>query len=219
MKNCSQILCYLIFTSFITCNDEFQNTNLVLAGMYDSSYIYYEYLPPLTVKTELNITTGFYEGTDSIDLNLDGNFDLIISLRLHPNDTLYEKGKSLYYPTCRMLLKNGFEVAVKKMNYSCGHGYCNWADFIATFEYGSDVVNSSEWSGSDNNQTLWNIFPAGVGYSFPGGWWSFVKSEDMYIGFRHKHNGPKNTFYYYYGWIRVNALVHQNMTFTSYAME
>ncbi len=217
MKNLLQILWLIILTSFISCNDEFKNTNFVLAGMCDSSYIYHEYLPPLAVKTELNITTGFYEGTDSIDLNLDGNFDLIISLRLHPNDTIYEKGKSLYYPTCRMDLKNGFEVAIKKMNYSCGHGYCNQTPFIEAFEYGSDVSRFSEWSEGETNQTLWNIFPPYVGY--PGGWWSFVKSEDMFIGFRHKHNGPKNTFYYYYGWIKVNALDHQNMTFTSYAME
>ncbi len=219
MKNCLQILWLIILTSFISCNDEFQNTNVVLAGMYNSSYIYHEYLPPLAVKTELNITTGFYEGTDSIDLNLDGNFDLIISLRLHPNDTIYEKGGRHYYPTCRMDFKNGFEVAMKGIPYSCGHGICNHAPFIAALEYGSDVSHFPEWSESKTNQTLWSIWPDDFGFKMPGGWWSFVKSEDMYIGFRHKHNGPKNTIYYYYGWIKVNALDHQNMTFTSCAME
>jgi hypothetical protein len=219
MKNHAQILCLIILLSLISCNDEFENNNVVLAGKYDSSYIYHEYLPPLTVKIELNITTGFYEGKDSIDLNLDGNSDLIISIRLHPNDTIYEKVMRYYYPTCRFELKNGFEVAIKKINYSCGHGVCNWADFIATFEYGSDIVNSSDWSESDTNQTLWNIFPPGVGYPYPEGWWSIVDNEEMYIGIRHKHNGPKNTFYFNYGWIKVNALDHQNMSFVSYAME
>lgn len=217
MKNLLQILWLIILTSLISCNDEFKNTNVVLAGRHDSASIYHKYMPPLTVKTELNISTGFYEGSDSIDLNLDGSFDLIIIMRLHPNDTMYERDRRLYYPTCRVDLKNGFEVAVKKMNYSCGHGYCNQTPFIAALEYSEDVSHFPEWSEAENNQTLWNIFPPHV--SYPGGWWSFVKSEEMYIGIRHKHNGAKNTFYYYYGWVKVNAFDHQNMSFTSYAME
>jgi hypothetical protein len=79
MKNYSHILCLIFLTSLISCNDEFRNTNVVLAGMYKSFSVYHEFLPTLAVKTELNIATGFYEGSDSIDLNLDDNFDLIIS--------------------------------------------------------------------------------------------------------------------------------------------
>lgn len=219
MKNYFQILWLIILASFISCNDEFKNTNVVLAGKYDSFSVYNEYVPLLAVKTELNITTEFYEGRDSIDLNMDGNFDLIITMRLHPNDTMYEKDRRLYYPTCRIEMKNGFEVAIKKMNYACGHGICNWADFIAAFEYGSDLTNFSGWSESNSVQTLWNVFPSGAGFSYPRGWWSIINNEDMYIGVRHMHKGPKNTFYYNYGWIRVNAVSHQNTLFISYVME
>jgi hypothetical protein len=219
MKNYSHILCLIFLTSLISCNDEFRNTNVVLAGMYNSFSVYHEFLPTLAVKTELNIATGFYEGSDSIDLNLDDNFDLIISMRLHPNDTMYEMDRRLYYPTCRIELKNGFEVAVKKMNYSCGHGICNWADFIAAFEYGSDISDFTGWSESNSVQTLWNVFPPGAGYPYPRGWWSIINNEEMYIGVRHKHRGPKNTFYFNYGWIRVNAVSPQNTLFMSYAME
>jgi len=219
MKNYSHILCLIILTSLISCNDEFKNTNVVLAGRYDSASIYHEYLPPLKVKTELNISTGFYVGSDSIDLNLDGNFDMIISMSLHPNDTIYKKGGRYYYPTCRMYLKNGFEVAMKGIPYACGHGICNHAPFIAAFEYGSDLSNFTEWSESETNQTLWSIWPDDFGFKMPGGWWSFVKNEEMYIGVRHKHKGPKNTFYFNYGWIRVNAVSPQNTSFMSYAME
>jgi len=192
---------------------------MVLAGMYNSFSVYHEYAPHLSVKTELNIKTGFYEGSDSIDLNLDGNFDLIISMRLHPNDTMCEKGGLYYYPTCRMYLKNGFEVAIKGIPSACGHGICNHAPFIAAFEYGSDLTNFPEWAESGTSETLWSIWPDDFGFKIPGGWWSFVKNEEMYIGVRHKHKGPKNTFYFNYGWISVNAVSPQNTLFMSYAME
>lgn len=201
----------------LSCKDEFTYTNEIYAGRVNFPNVYHEFISPMSIKTELNSTTGFYEGVDSLDLNEDRIYDIIISLRLHPKDTIYKKGDRYYYPTCKFEMKNGFEVAIGAFPYNCGHGYCATADFIAALEYGKDISHFPKWSGSNTKQTLWNIILYSVS-TFPGGWWSFVKSEEMYIGIKRKDKGPKSTNYTY-GWIRVNAISHQKMTIAGFYME
>jgi len=218
MKNRCQIFYLLILVLISSCkNEDYINENTVFAGEVKSSYIYHEFSPVLIVKTKLDTLSGFSAGRDSIDLNLDGNFDMIINLFLHPNDTAFKTGGKYFYPFCRLLFKNGFEVANKGFQYACGHGICNYAPFVDALEYDTDISHYPDWYSGDKEQTMWIITPAGSGY--PPGWWYYAENKEMFVGIRQKHAGSKKSFYYNYGWIKLYFVSHHNMSFISYAME
>jgi len=217
MKNQYRFLFLIILLIFVSCKKDEFSGNVVYAGKFDSTFNYFEFNPPLKVKTELDYTTGFYFGADSLDLNLDGEFDIIISLKMHPNDTIYKVGGIYSFPYCRFIMKNGFEVAVRNIGYSCHAGSCVEEPFIDALEFDSVISRYPKWSESQNKQTLWNIIPGNMEY--PGGWWTRINTEEMYIGVRIKKQGPKKTVHYKYGWIKINAVSLKNVSFTSYAME
>lgn len=214
------LIIFLVFV-FDSCNEEGEKiieSDIVYAGEYEAHYIHHEFSPPLKIKTKLDSVTGFSSGTDSIDLDLDGNFDLIISDYLHPEDTAYEIGTKRFFPSCRLLFKNNFEVAIKGFQYACGHGVCNYAPFIEAFEYNSDINHFEfDWYMGNENKTLWLITPEGSG--FPRGWWYYANEEERYIGIRIKEQLNSRTYYYRYGWIKVNATNHNDMSFIEYALE
>ncbi len=60
MKNHSQILCLIILLILISCNDDFNN-NVVVAGKYDSSYIFHEFLPPMIALLPRDCIALFYK--------------------------------------------------------------------------------------------------------------------------------------------------------------
>ena len=187
------------------------------AGIYDSTFVYHHFSPPLKIKTELDTITGFSSGSDSIDLDLDGNFDLIINIYLHLSDTAYEVGSKRFFPYCKLLFRNNFEVATKGYQYACGHGYCNYAPFVDAFEYDTEISHYKyDWYLGSEEQTMWLITPSGSG--FPPGWWYYADKE-MYIGIRIKEQLNNKTDYYRYGWIKVNAHSFHDLTFIDFALE
>lgn len=208
---------YLIILIFISsCKDDL-NYTVVTAGKHDSTYLYREFVPPFVVKVELDTAINFYSGMDSLDINLDGNIDIVISTRFNSNGSASKIDGKYIYPFYKLYLSNGFEVAVQTMNYACGHGYCNWKDFIAAIDYGTNISHFANWSESETEQVLWIEAPDGVDY--PHGWWTRINNEETYIGIRKKEKGLKNKIYYKYGWIKVNALSLKNVSVTSYAIE
>lgn len=217
MKNQFKILYLLFFPAFFSCKSDDFNASVVLAGKYNSTYLYHEINPPLQIETELDSNSGFYLGTDSIDLNLDGNFDLIINLKTHPNDTIYKVGGIYSFPYCRLILKNGYELAIRNIGYSCHAGLCVEEPFIDALEFNTEISQYPKWSESVTKQTLWNIIPGNM--EFPRGWWYYAENKEMYIGVRIKERALKKSVYYKYGWIKVNALSLKNVSFISYAME
>ena len=221
MKRHYYFLIALFLFIFYSCKEEGEKiieSDIVYAGVYEASYIHHEFNPPLKIKTELDSVTWFSSGKDSIDLDLDGNFDLIISVYLHPNDTAYEIGSKRFFPSCRLLFKNNFEVAIKGFQYACGHGICNYAPFIESFEYNTDINHFEfDWYLGNENKTLWLITPEGSGY--PRGWWYYANEEERYIGIRIKEQINTNTYRYRYGWIKVNAINRNDMSVTEYALE
>lgn len=211
---------FLLFV-FGSCREEgakMIENDIVYAGEYKATYIHKEFNPPLKIKTELDSVTGFSSGKDSIDFDFDNNFDMIISVYLHPNDTAYEIGTKRFFPGCKLLFKNNFEVAIKGFQYACGHGVCNYAPFIEAFEYNTDINHFEfEWYLGNENKTLWLITPEGSG--FPRGWWYYANAEERYIGIRIKEQLDSRTYYYRYGWIKVNAINRTDMSVTEYALE
>jgi hypothetical protein len=213
MKTHAQILCLIIPLLIISCSDDFDN-KLVVAGKYDASFIYHEFLPPLTVEMKMDSLTNFYFGMDSIDFDFDGNFDANIVARFQLNDStakINDINEDSYF---RIYMKNDYQLAVKDMPYSCGHGYCNYIPLICPMDYDTQLNNFPDWSDTKNTSILW-LEPYN---HWNLSWWTQIDSEEMYIGIRRKETGLKNKIYYKYGWIKVNALSLKNISFTSFAM-
>lgn len=205
---------FLFLILLNSCLNDY-NQNSVFAGVYDSNFIYHEYTPPLQVKLMLDSITNFYSGTDSIDINLDGDYDIIISQHLQiPH--LTSKPTNSLFPYCRLILNNGLEVATKELNYPAGQGsfiYMNWIDSL---NLQTRIDNISDWSETSKRRDMWSVPLISPSYVHIDnyGFWYKVTNPELYIAIK-----MKNGSYYKYGWIKVDATKRENMRFVSYAIE
>lgn len=203
------IFVFLLF--FYSCKKE-EYRNPVFAGVYDSSFTFHEFNPPLKVNLKLDSLNNFYIGADSLDINLDGNFDLIIKQRMYlditkPNYYTYDT-----YPYCLLTFRNGLEFSKKNQYYIQGHGQYGTNVGIDTLNYKNRIDNISEWSGTDTNAAMW-LDPDSP-RSSSNGVWFYLTNAEKYIGIRMKINSR-----FKYGWIKVNEVSRENISFISYALE
>jgi hypothetical protein len=200
----------LILLIFSSCKKE-ETRKAVTAGIYDSSFTFHEFSTPLKVELTLNTLTDNYQGSDSIDINQDGVYDLINSLRIHiPPPSGVPSWEQ--FPYCRLILKNGLEVATKIEYYSVGHGQNDDVNWVDTLNYENRIDNISEWSESNAIRTMWAIPPISYGVTY--GPWYNPTNVVRYIGIRMKVGSR-----YKYGWIKVNEVSREDMQFISYAIE
>jgi hypothetical protein len=209
MKTLFKSLLILLMT-FPSCKKE-DFREPISAGIYDTGFIYHEFSAPLKVKLTLDALTDNYKGTDSIDINLDGAYDLIISQRIHlPPPTGIPSWEQ--FPYYRLSLKNGLEVATKFESYPVGHGQYDDVNWVDSLNFETRIDNISEWSDTNMTYTMWAIPPISAGVTY-GPWYSLTNVV-KYIGIRMKIGS-----HYKYGWIKVNEISHEDMSFVSYALE
>jgi len=206
-----QIYCPFLFLILLNSCLKDDDQNPIFAGVYDSNFIYHEYNPPLSVQLMLDSITNYYSGTDSIDINLDGNYDVIISQHLQiPN--LTNSPTNQLYPYCRLTPKNRVEVAVNKQMYPAGFGTYETVNWIDSLYFKARIDEISGWAETSKFKYMWCIPPSSfVNYN---GFWYNVIDPELYIGIRMKIDSD-----YKYGWIKVDATSRENMRFMSYAIE
>jgi hypothetical protein len=183
----------------------------VFAGEYDSNFIYHEFNPHLSIDLKFNILTDYYEGVDSIDINLDEKFDLYIEQQMPVPINSISPTNSIY-PFCKLITKNSLELAEKYFIYPAGHGYTQKATWIDTLYVQQRIDNLQYWSKATEFRLMWGIPPSTFGTSF--GFWFEITNPEMYVGIRMKNGSD-----YKYGWIKVDATSLENMRFISYAIE
>lgn len=203
------ILILLLF--FCSCKKEDSRVP-VFSGIYDSTFKYHEFSPPLKVMLKFNSLNNFYIGADSLDINSDGNFDLIIKQRMY-----LDKVQPIYLtddnnPYCLLMFKNGLEFSTKIEYIPRGQGDIGYKIGIDTLNYKNRIDNISEWSSDMTNAAMW-LEPASNYYNSRGNWY-YLKNAEKYIGLRMKINSR-----YKFGWIKVNELSRENILFISYAIE
>lgn len=200
---------FIIMFIFSSCSKE-NTVKMVSAGIYDADFIYNEFSPPLKVDLKLDTITDNYIGIDSIDINMDGVSDIIISHRLHLPP---ESGTPSYehFPYFRLSLKNGLQVVTKIQSYSVGHGSNSDVNWIDTLNYNTLINNNSDWSEDDVSIMMWARPPVG---SAPYGPWYNLTNEEMYIGIKMKIDSQCK-----YGWIRVKVISNEDISFLSFALE
>ncbi|MCG6191510.1 hypothetical protein [Maribellus maritimus] len=205
-------LSYLFFITlfiFSSCS-KVDTGKIIIAGTYDSDLLYYEFSPPLKVELSLDTLTDNYIGEDSIDINQDGVYDIIISHRIHLPP---KSGTPSYdhFPFYRLTLKNGLQVATKLQSYPVGHGQLNDVNWVDALSYKTRIDTWSDWSENNETRTMWAIPPVSTA---PYGPWYNLTNEEKYIGIRMKIDSR-----FKYGWIKVNVISREDMQFLSYALE
>jgi len=203
--------CIFIVLLFLSSCSKEDPRKAVIAGIYDASFIYHEFTPPCKVELTLDPLTDNYLGNDSIDLNQDGVCDLFISQRIHiPPPSGIPSWEQ--FPYCRLILRNGLEVATKIESYPVGMGQYDQVNWVNALNDEVRIIDISEWSGSDVVCTMWAIPPISAAVTY--GPWYNPTNEIKYIGIKMKMDSR-----YKYGWIKVNEISRDNMQFLSYALE
>ena len=206
---------YFIFViilnlAFSSCEKE-EDHKPVTAGEYDTDFIFHEFSAPLSIVLIYDSLTNYYNGADSIDLNLDGNFDLKIDQQLQiPH--LTDDPTNQLYPYCRLIPSNGLELAVNIQKYPGGLGSYRTVEWIESLNFQDRIDTISNWSEPNTFRYMWCYPLDSFVYTY-GNWYEITNSE-TYIGFRMKVNTD-----YKYGWIKVNALSRKDIYFISYAIE
>lgn len=98
-------------------------SNNVYAGIHDTSFNYYELQPALEISIVWDNQNLYGYGSDSLDIDSDGNYDLFITLSLLNEDSLHLlTGMPNPFPYCRLDSRNGLEIAFYTESFYIGLG-------------------------------------------------------------------------------------------------
>ncbi|MEZ5083421.1 MAG: hypothetical protein R2750_08235 [Bacteroidales bacterium] len=208
----------IILLALYSCNKDnsepqiFSIENQIFAGEYNADLDLKEFNPPLKVDLISDSLLNFKYGVDSIDINTDGNYDLIIHQRfiMDWNDTVQISNTN--YPFCSLTLKNGLEVACKNEIFYIGLGQTSSVLWVDSLEYLKRIDNLNDWSETNTNIWMWVVPPTSFWGSY-GCWYNLIETE-KYIGIRMKIITD-----YKFGWIKINQESRENFEFVSYAIE
>jgi hypothetical protein len=184
----------------------------VWAGVYDNTMDYTELNPALEIALKHDSLWNVDYGVDSLDIDQDGSFDIIISQRI-PTDYNYPSSTTNdTYPFYKLNLKNGIEVAYKMETYYIGHGQTSSAQWIDTIAYKENVLDITSWTESNIYRFLW-VDPPTIFWGSNGPWYNLINTE-RYIAIR-KYTSSR----YCYGWIKVKVVSREHLSFVSFALE
>lgn len=206
------LYCLLLILFLLPACQEDEPAAIVLAGVYDSRMLYHELNPALELTLTEDALLQVAYGEDSLDLNQDGSFDVIISGRI-PLDYKYNKTTTNdTYPFFRLYLKNTVEVAYEKETYYIGLGQTSSTQWIDTIAYKENVRNITTWTESNIYRFMW-VDPPTIFWGTDGPWFNLVNSE-RYIAIRQLSGS-----HYRYGWIKVKEASREKIAIASYALE
>lgn len=204
------LLYYLVIflVLLFACKKEDEPRKSVWAGVYDDAMEYTELNPALEIVLKHDSILNVDYGGDSLDIDNDGNYDIIFVQRNQVgnppvNDT---------YPYYMLRMKNEVEVASKNERYIIGHGQYSTAIWIDTIAYQTNVAAITNWSESDHIICMW-AEPGSLFKPSNGPWYKLFNTE-RYVAIR-KYTSSR----YCYGWIKVKVVSHERLSFISFALE
>lgn len=181
----------------------------VFAGRYDNSFMVHNFNPPLEISINWDAQNLYGYGQDSIDIDLDNNYDLVFQLNIINPDSIHLlNGMPDPFPNLRIRLKNGFEIAFCTESYYVGLGQTNTANFADTLAMDERVDLLNDWySGPQNAIAMWQENPGSMNPSY-GPW--YYTSKLMYIGIRKDKE--------HCGWIAVDETEPYHPRIAGYAI-
>lgn len=163
--------------------------------------------PNVSLSINWDAQNLYGSGSDSIDIDGDGQYDLLFECSLLNPDSLHllNGQQPNPHPFFSVKPSNGYliRLATEVADTAIGSSVTvYWADSIG---YESKIKNNDLWSGTTVN--LWQENATSGTISF-GPWYNL--SETKYIGFNRLNK---------LGWIEVDATNRENITFKSLARQ
>ena len=209
------ILQSIVLLLLLNSCGEYLNRHPVLAGMYNTKMYFKEYDPPLQLQLQTDTIQNIKYGIDSLDIDLDGRFDLRIGHRINLTWNYSKDMQSLdenNFPSCWLEPGSGFAIAVDLIYFPLGHGVVSSWSCVDTIQYKCKIDGLDNWKGLNNKVYMWAIPP--TFYTRGYGFWYYLNNKEMYIGIRQNTGGT-----YKYGWIKIKMYTHDDFEILSYAMQ
>ncbi|HRZ43431.1 MAG TPA: hypothetical protein P5228_12095 [Bacteroidales bacterium] len=182
----------------------------VLAGVHDTGMVYTAFNPPVQPVLTVD-STGYLFGCDSLDINADGAFDIIIQQQVFPHDS-FTGGSSTEYPFTSLTLKNGLCVAIKKEVVPIGLGQTTTIKWVDTMLLNARIDKGPLWSEPNVSHNLWCVPPATF-WGSNGPWHNLTEAE-RYIGLKMTTpSGEK------YGWLKCYQKSRKELAFLGCAIQ
>ncbi|HLN74962.1 MAG: hypothetical protein ACM3O8_14430 [Methylococcaceae bacterium] len=210
-----KVLIYWLFILLLllsACKKDDEPGTSFLAGIYDDSMNYREINPGLQISFKYDSLLNVNYGKDSLDINLDGSYDIIISQRNLLGNPTENTNRNNTYPYMMLGVKNGVEVAIKNECFIIGHGQYSTISWVDTIAYKTNVAGITNWSESNRIVYMW-VEPPSIFRPSNGPWYNLANTE-RYVAFRMGINSQ-----YRYGWIKFIVASHEKITVISYALE
>ena len=182
--------------------------SMVYAGVHDSSFYYNNFQTAVQIATTYDAQNIYASGSDSIDLDSNGTYDLFISLRLMNEDSIHLLPILLYqFPHCSLKTSNEFQLSFEDVYYPIGLGMNGILSFVNKIDYNTLISSTMDWQ---NEGLLWQQSPSTSGNP-PKGPWYIPETSYFYIGIRKNGNN--------YGWIEVDASDPRDPKFLAVALK
>jgi len=198
---------FLIVFLFCFCSVQNEN-NEIYSGVYDESFYYQEFTP--AIKIDL-IWDSLYvgRGSDSIDIDLDGIFDVVIIQNI--NQFKNYNGISGPYSSYRLHFKEDIEIAIIRETFYVGLGQTSDKDWVDTVSVNTSINNLNFGTSKNHTKLMWSDNPAAMLSSGP---WSKITDSVKYIGIRKRQESS-----YKFGWIKAKIITKDTVIFESCAIE
>jgi len=183
----------------------------VYAGIVKDDLLYVELNPPLQVTTYYDTANFFHYGVDSLDMNKDGIFDIVISVGYMEGDSAITPTLAIY-PHTSLNVRDSIQFATEIEYYPMGLGTFGKIYWIDTLSYNNRIDDFKTWQADYSHQFMWVVPPAFLWGS--NGTWYNLGNTEKYVGVRMKIGNK-----YKYGWIKVKVITRNEMQFISYAIQ
>lgn len=181
----------------------------VRAGVYDSTFHHVQFSTPLELDVQWDSQNLYGFGSDSIDIDANGELDMLIELNLLNEDSLHLLTTTYPepFPNLRLKTRSNFQVSMTDEYTYTGLGSGIHSIFIARHLYGQRLDTISSWANSPSYGSA--IYQENPTSYIPYGDWYYSDTIN-YIGFR--LDG------YRIGWVEVDLTDAKNPKFCSYAI-
>ncbi len=193
----------------------------IYAGLYDLSFIYYEFLSPITLNPIMESNMWAAVATETINLQFENDsMSLLVYMKIINPDSLQVIKDSGIFTWAGLKINShdsaSFHIGDRK--YYVGQGYYTTFPFVSAFSENDLIRNHSKWTNFNHatNYNYWHSmwsYPVNMPGSIPdydGGSWYIQGPQFRYIGFKYKGR---------LGWIKIDISQVENPKFISYAIK
>lgn len=181
----------------------------VFAGVYDSTFSYYQHPGNTVMEITWDSLNLYGRAEDSVDLDLNGSFDLYFEVLRFNFDSIHLLNGPSYplnYPKCVVQSSTEYEFSMDKVVHGMAHGQVGHYWYVGRLDANDPVDTRGYWS---RGAELWTSFPPSSSAP-PGSAWFQADGSD-FIAIKRGENQ--------YGWLEIDASDRYNPIVKSFAIQ